>query len=126
MGSPADAKYGMTRAQLAQAIKKLQKKGVKGFGIHSFLASNTMGNEYYPKLAKIIFEAMVELYEETGAKFIFANLSGDRSALSPNQEERYLCHCGGVKKAYEETKSGIKDIALYTELGRYMLAPMGI
>ncbi|HHU43475.1 MAG: diaminopimelate decarboxylase [Bacillota bacterium] len=129
MGSPADAKYGMTRAQLAQAIKKLQKKGVKGFGIHSFLASNTMGNEYYPKLAKIIFEAMVELYEETGAKFIFANLSGGIGVpYRPNQKKNDIFVIAeGVKKAYEETiqKSGIKDIALYTELGRYMLAPYG-
>ncbi|MFW5780248.1 MAG: diaminopimelate decarboxylase, partial [Bacillota bacterium] len=129
MGSPADAKYGITRTQMTKAIKKLQKLGVKEFGIHSFLASNTMGNEYYPKLAKIVFETMVELYEETGAHFAFANLSGGIGVpYRPDQKKNDIFVISdGVRKAYEDTieKSEINNIALYTELGRYMLAPYG-
>lgn len=130
MGSPADAKYGLTRAQMTEAVQKLTKLGVKEFGVHSFLASNTMGNEYYPKLAKIVFETIVELHNETGAKFIFANLSGGIGVpYRPEQPKNDIFVIAkGVKEAYEDTirKSPLKDIALYTELGRYMLAPYGI
>lgn len=130
MGSPADAKYGLTREQMTEAVKKLMHLGVKEFGVHSFLASNTVGNEYYPKLAEIIFQTIVELHNETGAKFIFANLSGGIGVpYRPEQEKNDIFVIAkGVKEAYEKTisKSALKDIALYTELGRYMLAPYGL
>lgn len=130
MGSPADAKYGLTRSQMTQAINKLMLLGVEEFGVHSFLASNTIGNDYYPELAKIIFELIVELHEETGANIVFANLSGGIGVpYRPEQEKNDIfIIADGVKKAYEQTisKSPLKDIALFTELGRYMLAPYGI
>lgn len=130
MGSPADAKYGLTRSQMSEAVKRLQKLGVKEFGIHSFLASNTMGNEYYPKLAKIVFETITELHAETGAKFVFANLSGGIGVpYRPEQPKNDIfIISAGVKEAYKQTiaASPLKEIAIYTELGRYMLAPYGI
>lgn len=130
MGSPADAKYGLTRPQMSEAVKRLQKLGVKEFGIHSFLASNTMGNEYYPKLARIVFETITELHAETGAKFVFANLSGGIGVpYRPEQPKNDIfVISAGVREAYEQTiaASPLKEIAIYTELGRYMLAPYGI
>ena len=63
MDNPGDAKYGMTHDQIIEAFKILKSKGVKHFGIHSFLASNTVSNEYYPTLAKILFELAVELQD---------------------------------------------------------------
>lgn len=130
MGSPADAKYGMTRQQMSGAVKRLQELGVKEFGIHSFLASNTMGNEYYPKLARIVFETITELHAETGAKFVFANLSGGIGVpYRPDQTKNDIfVISAGVKEAYEQTiaASPLKEIAIFTELGRYMLAPYGM
>jgi diaminopimelate decarboxylase len=130
MGSPADAKYGLTRAQMTEAVKQLLELGVKEFGVHSFLASNTMGNEYYPKLARIVFETITELHAETGAKFVFANLSGGIGVpYRPEQQKNDIyVISAGVKEAYEQTiaASPLKEIAIYTELGRYMLAPYGI
>ena len=76
MDNPGNSKYGMTPAQMAEAYKILMKKGVKHFGIHAFLASNTVTNEYYPTLAKTLFEVAVKLKEETGANITFINLSG--------------------------------------------------
>ena len=76
MDNPGDAKYGMTTEQLFEAFKILKAKGAKEFGIHAFLASNTVTNEYYPMLAKILFELAVKLKEETGAHISFINLSG--------------------------------------------------
>ena len=76
MDNPGDAKYGMTTEQIFEAFKILKAKGAKHFGIHAFLASNTVTNEYYPMLAKVLFEVAVKLKEETGADIKFINLSG--------------------------------------------------
>lgn len=129
MDNPGDAKYGMTTEQLFEAFKILKAKGAKHFGIHAFLASNTVTNEYYPTLAKTLFEVAVKLEKETGADIKFINLSGGIGIpYKPNQEPNDIAAIGeGVRKVYEEVlvPAGMGDVALYTELGRFMLAPYG-
>ncbi len=129
MDNPGDAKYGMTREQIAEAYKILLSKGAKEFGIHAFLASNTISNEYYPALAKILFELAVELKKETGAHIKFINLSGGVGVpYRPEQSTNDIAVIGeGVRKAYEEVlvPADMDDIEIYTELGRFMLAPYG-
>ena len=129
MDNPEDAKYGMTTEQLFEAFKILKAKGAKHFGIHAFLASNTVTNEYYPTLAKTLFEVAVKLEKETGADIKFINLSGGIGIpYKPDQEPNDIAAIGeGVRKVYEEVlvPAGMGDVALYTELGRFMLAPYG-
>ena len=129
MDNPGDAKYGMTRAQIAQAFTRLSAMGVREFGIHAFLASNTLSNEYYPALARILFRLAVELRDETGVRISFINLSGGVGVpYRPEQPENDIAAIGeGVREAYEEilAPAGMDDVALYTELGRFMLAPYG-
>ena len=129
MDNPGDAKYGMTRPQIAEAYKRLAAKGARDFGIHSFLASNTLSNDYYPALARILFQLAVELKEETGVHIAFINLSGGVGIpYRPEQIGNDIAAIGeGVRKAYEEilVPAGMGDVALYTELGRFMLAPYG-
>jgi len=129
MDNPGDAKYGFTKAQMIEGYKKLMNLGAKQFGIHSFLASNTVTNEYYPILAKILFELAVELKETTGAKIKFINLSGGVGIpYKPDQQGNDILAIGeGVRKAYEEVlvPAGMGDVEIYTELGRFMLAPYG-
>lgn len=129
MDNPGDAKYGMTTEQLFEAFKRLKEKGAENFGIHAFLASNTVTNEYYPLLARTLFEVAVKLQRETGAKISFINLSGGIGIpYRPDQDANDIRVIGaGVKKAYEEvlTAAGMGDVAIYTELGRYMLGPYG-
>ena len=129
MDNPGDAKYGMTEAQITEAYKILKAKGAKNFGIHAFLASNTVTNEYYPLLAKVLFELAVKLKKETGADIKFINLSGGIGIpYRPDQEPNDIKVIGeGVRKVYEEVlvPAGMGDVALFTELGRFMLAPYG-
>lgn len=129
MDNPGDAKYGMTREQLTEAYKRLMAKGVKHFGLHAFLASNTVTNDYYPELARILFKVAVELKEETGASIEFINLSGGVGiAYRPGQPQNDIMEIGeGVRRAYEEVlvPAGMVNVRLYTEMGRYMLAPYG-
>lgn len=129
MDNPGDAKYGFTTEQLFEGYRILQKKGVKNFGIHAFLASNTVTNEYYPTLAKTLFEVAVKLRDETGANIRFINLSGGIGIpYRPDQEPNDIRAIGeGVRKVYEEVlvPAGMGDVAIYTELGRFMMGPYG-
>ena len=129
MDNPGDAKYGFTREQMTEGFKILKEKGVEHFGIHAFLASNTVTNEYYPTLAKQLFELAVELQKETGVHIAFINLSGGIGIpYRPDQTPNDIRVIGEeVRKVYEEvlTPAGMGDVAIYTELGRFMMGPYG-
>ncbi len=129
MDMPRDAKYGMTEDQMAGAINRLQQLGVRHFGIHAFLASNTTTNEYYPELSSQLFQLAVRLRNATGAHISFINLSGGIGVdYRPEQPSCDIQVIGeGVRQRYEQilTPAGMGDIAIFTELGRYMLAPYG-
>ncbi len=129
MDNPGDAKYGMTREQITEAYKIMMSKGVKHFGIHAFLASNTVTNEYYGKLAGQLFELAVELHNETGADIKFINLSGGVGiAYKPDQTPNDIAVIGeNVHKVFDEilVPAGMGDMSIYTEMGRFMMAPYG-
>lgn len=129
MDTPGDAKYGMTKAQLLEGFKILKAKGVERFGIHAFLASNTVTNEYYPTLAGILFELAVEVLKETGVRINFINLSGGVGiAYRPDQTPNDILAIGeGVHKKYDEilVPAGLADISICNELGRFATGPYG-
>lgn len=129
MDNPGDAKYGFTKEQLIEGFKILKSKGAKYFGIHAFLASNTVTNDYYPELARILFELAVELRDKTGCDIRFINLSGGVGIpYKPEDEPNDIAAIGeGVRKVYEEvlTAHGMGDVAIYTEMGRFMMGPYG-
>ena len=129
MDMPRDAKYGMTEDQMAGAINRLQKLGTKHFGIHAFLASNTTTNEYYPELASNLFRLAVRLRNATGAHIAFVNLSGGIGVdYRPEQPSCDIAVIGeGVRRRYEQilTPEGMDDVAIFAELGRFMLPPFG-
>ena len=129
MDTPGDAKYGMTRDQLAEAFRRLKEKGTKYFGIHAFLASNTISNDYYPYLAGILFRLAAELKAETGCHIRYINLSGGIGIpYRPEQTENDIAVIGeGVRRQYEEilVPAGMGDVELCSELGRFMMGPYG-
>ncbi len=129
MDNPGDAKYGMTTEQIFEAFSIMKAKGVKRFGIHAFLASNTVTNEYYPQLARQLFELAVRLKERTGAEIAFINLSGGVGIpYRPDQEPNDILLIGeGVHQVYDEVlvPAGMGDVAIYTEMGRFMMGPYG-
>ena len=129
MDNPGDAKYGMTTEQIFDAFRILKEKGAEEFGIHAFLASNTVTNEYYPELAKRLFELAVKLKEETGVNIKFINLSGGVGIpYTPDQKPNDIRVIGeGVRKVYEEVlvPAGMGDVEIYSEMGRFMMGPYG-
>ncbi|MCM1165378.1 MAG: diaminopimelate decarboxylase [Lachnospiraceae bacterium] len=130
MDTPRDAKYGMTPEQITEAYKILKTKGAKRFGMHAFLASNTLTNDYYPTLARIMFREAVKIKEKAGVELSFINLSGGVGIpYKPEQPANDIAVIGEkVREAYEEilVPAGMGNVALFTELGRFMLAPYGM
>ena len=129
MDNPGDAKYGMTEDQMAEAFARLRDKGAKEFGIHAFLASNTVTDDYYPELAGVLFRLAVRLKEKTGVHIGFINLSGGVGIpYKPGQRANDILAIGeGVRRQYEAIlrPAGMGDVAIYTEMGRFMLGPYG-
>ena len=129
MDNPGDSKYGFTTEQLFEGFRILKEKGVTRFGLHAFLASNTVTNEYYPQLAGQLFELAVKLKEETGVSVSFINLSGGVGIpYTPEQEPNDIRLIGeGVRKEYDKilVPAGMGDVAIYTEMGRFMMGPYG-
>lgn len=130
MDNPEEAKFGMTKDQLIQAFKELKELGAEKFGIHALLASNTVSNDYYPELARQLFELAVEVVDKTGVELDFINLSGGVGTnYQPEGEGNDIAVIGqGVRQAYEAilTPAGLGQVKIYTELGRFMLAPYGL
>ncbi|MBE6163285.1 MAG: diaminopimelate decarboxylase [Streptococcus equinus] len=130
MDNPEESKFGMTKAQLIQGFKDLKAEGVKYFGIHSFLASNTVTNDYYPELARQLFELAVEVKEKTGVSVSFINLSGGVGVnYRPEQKANDIAVIGeGVHRVFDEVlvPAGLDNVKIFTELGRFMLAPHGL
>ena len=129
MDNPGDSKYGMTEEQLFEAFRIMQEKGVKHFGLHAFLVSNTVGNDYYPTLAGTLFKLAVRLKEATGAHISFINLSGGVGIpYRPEDEAADIALIGaGVKRVYERVlvPNGMGDVRIFTEMGRFMMGPYG-
>lgn len=129
MDNPGDAKYGFTTEQLFEGYRILKEKGVKHFGLHAFLASNTVTNEYYPELARKLFEVAVKIRDEVGVELEFINLSGGVGIpYTPDQTGNDIRVIGeGVRRVYEEVlvSAGMSDVAIYTEMGRFMMGPYG-
>lgn len=129
MDNPGDAKFGMPKDQLFEAYRQMAEHGVKKFGIHAFLASNTVTNEYYPKLAGDLFELAREAHETLGIEIAFVNLSGGVGVdYRPDQDRNDIAAIGeGVRQKFEEilVPAGMGNVAIYAEMGRFMLAPYG-
>ncbi|HIZ06925.1 MAG TPA: diaminopimelate decarboxylase [Candidatus Eubacterium avistercoris] len=129
MDNPGDAKYGLTKEQLFEAYQILRNKGVERFGLHAFLVSNTVTNDYYPTLARTLFELVVEIKEKLGIEISFINLSGGVGiAYRPEETPNDIRVIGaGVKKVYDEilVPNGLGNVAIYTEMGRFMMGPYG-
>ncbi len=128
MGNPGDAKYGFTREQLTEGVKRLMALGAKHFGLHAFLASNTTDDDYYPTLARKLFKTAVELRDETGADVRFVNLSGGIGIpYRPYEKETDIAYIGAeVERIYNEVvRPADMELSLFTELGRYITGPYG-
>ena len=128
MGHMYDTKFGMKKEQLFSALKMLKDKGAKRFGLHAMLASCSLEQGYYPALARELFGLVLEIRETLGITLSFVDMAGGIGIpYRPEESPINIIEAGeGVRKAYEEmlTPNGI-ELAIYTEMGRFITGPHG-
>ena len=128
MGSQADSKYGMTKEQLFEAYRILKEKGVRHFGLHCMAASCSLDEAYYPTLAEMMFNIVVEIHDSLGIDIEITDFGGGIGIpYRPEQEPVDILSIGeAVRKVYERiiAPTGL-EIAIYTELGRFITGPHG-
>ena len=128
MGSQADSKYGMTKEQLLEAYRILKEKGVRHFGLHCMAASCSLEASYYPTLAEMMFNIVVEIHEKLGIDIEITDFGGGIGIPYRSEQEAVDILCVGeeVRKVYERIICPIGlEVAIYTELGRFITGPHG-
>ena len=131
MDNPGDAKYGMSEDQMTEAYTASDGTGRRGVR-HPRLPGQQ--HRHRRLLSRswpgILFELAVASAQATPARSIeFINLSGGVGiAYRPDQRSNDIAAIGeGVRKKFEEilVPAGMGDVAIFTEMGRFMLAPYG-
>lgn len=129
IGKPEEAKYGFTREQLKEGYRQLKAEGVTRFGLHTMVASNELNADYFIETARILFELLSEIKEESGVEIDFLNLGGGIGI--PYREEQkavdlvYVAQ--GIAKLYQEliVEKGLKQPRIVMECGRMVTGPYG-
>lgn len=129
IGNPEESKYGLTRTQIFEAYRIMRDKGVKRFGIHTMVISNELNPAYFIETATMMFDLIVEIYQELGIRMELVNFGGGIGIpYRPEQEAVDLEFIGrGVKEAYEAkiVANGLEPLALALECGRVITGPYG-
>ena len=128
IGKPAEAKYGLTRAQLFDAYQLALDKGVKRFGLHTMIVSNELETSAFIRTAEIMFELAVEIKTRLGISVEFVNLGGGLGLpYTLDQKPVDLAEVGqGIKSKYDDIlrAEGLEP-AIAFESGRAMTGDAG-
>ncbi len=128
IGSPLEAKYGLTFEQLIAAYTLLKAEGVKRFGLHTMVASNELNDGYFVETARILFETVVAISKQVGIEFEFINIGGGIGIpYKPEQRAVDLCIVGqGIEEEYEAViRSQGSELAVFSEMGRMITGDAG-
>ena len=129
IGLPEEAKYGMTEAQIMEAINYLKGKGITNFGLHTMVVSNELDVDGLVGTAELMFNLALRVKEQTGVEVSFIDLGGGIGvAYKPEQTPvDYKVLSAGVKAAYDRliTGTGHSPIQLAYECGRMVTGPYG-
>jgi diaminopimelate decarboxylase len=129
IGTPQDAKYGLTRQQLFEGYRLLKERGVRRFGLHTMIASNELDPRYFIATAAMLFDLVAVLSRELDIRFEFVNIGGGIGIpYRPEESPVDLAAVSaGIRDAYDKTirAGGVGPVKLYMECGRIMTGPYG-
>ncbi len=129
IGNPEDAKYGFTREQVFLGLTQLQQKGAKRFGVHTFIASNELNQDYFVDTADMLFELAVEIMEKLDIRLEFVNISGGIGIpYKPDEKKVDLAYVGeNIHKKYDEKikDTDLDPLSFFMECGRAITGPYG-
>ncbi|OJF76227.1 MAG: diaminopimelate decarboxylase [Treponema sp. CETP13] len=129
IGKPEEAKYGLTREQLFEGYAKAKEYGATRFGLHTMVASNELGNDYFIETARLLYELAVELKEKLNITLEFINMGGGIGIpYNPGEKEvDYTYIANGIKKVYDQivVPNFDSDIKFFMECSRVITGPYG-
>ena len=129
IGYPEEAKYGLTREQIFQALTICQSKGVKRFGLHTMVISNELNGDSFVETARMMFNLALDVYRDLAIKVEFIDLGGGIGIpYRPEQEPVDLAYVGReVKKVYDEiiVANDLHPVQIALECGRMITGPYG-
>mgnify|MGYP001820693249 CR=1 FL=1 len=129
IGTPTEAKYGVSHDQIIEAYRIAKEKGASRFGLHTMLASNELNYEYMVQTVQMLLDLIVEISAELQISFEFINIGGGLGIpYTPDAKELDLESMGAeITKLFSQfTEHNGYQPALYMESGRYMTGPHGV
>ena len=128
IGTPTEAKYGVSYEQIIDAYRQAKERGATRFGLHTMLASNELDYTYMVQTAAMCLELVEDISKELGITFEFINIGGGMGIpYKPEQEGLNLEAMGkeitDLFVIFKE-KHGYMP-GLYMESGRFMTGPHG-
>ena len=130
IGDPVEAKFGLTKSQLFAAYNKCKDYGVKRFGVHTMIVTNSLNILDLVETARMMFTLAVEIKNETGISIEFVNMGGGIGVnYHPDDKPIDLQDLGlRVKCLYEEIVMPHRDLhplQIKYECGRMVTAENG-
>lgn len=129
IGTPEEAKYGLTREQMIEAYAAARDKGVRHFGIHTMVASNELNAGYFVETASLLLQLLADVSLKTGIAIDFINFGGGIGVPYNPGEKPVDLHAvsEGIKSHYAAyvVNNGLKHPAVYLECGRVVTGPYG-
>lgn len=129
IGSPEEAKFGCTEAQIIEGFKRAHAMGVERFGLHTMVASNELNGDYIVETAVMLFELAIKIKDELGITLEFVNLGGGIGIpYLPSEVEMDIEAMGkAIEKAYQNmiVPAGLDPLKIFMECGRAITGPFG-
>ncbi|MBR0324885.1 MAG: diaminopimelate decarboxylase, partial [Selenomonadales bacterium] len=129
IGTPEEAKYGLTHDQLLEAYRIAKEKGAKRFGLHTMVISNELNPDCFIATAQMIFNLVVEIKNKLAIDIELVNFGGGVGIpYRPEDTAVDLEYVGkGIEQAYNDTivACGLGPLKIALELGRSITGPYG-
>lgn len=129
IGTPLEAKYGVTHEQLLDAYRRAKARGATRFGLHTMLASNELNYTYMVETARMLLDLVRWISAELDIRFEFINIGGGlgipyKPEDAPLDIESMAAEVTALFAAFKAQHAYAPK--LYLESGRYMTGPHGV
>ncbi len=129
IGTPTEAKYGLTHEQILEALKIMRDKGCEKFGLHTMVASNELNSDYFLDTAIMMFNLVKEVHDKLNITISFVNFGGGIGIpYTPEADTVDLEQLGAkIEQAYNDiiVKNNLAPLNLCMECGRMITGPYG-
>lgn len=128
IGTPVEAKYGVSHDQLLDAYSKAKEKGARRFGLHTMLASNELNYSYMVETTRALLERVEWISSQLDISFEFINIGGGLGI--PYRPEEAALDIDSMAREITDLFETFKQHngympKLFVESGRYMTGPHG-